>query len=79
INMTASYTYTDAEYTKDTNLKGNAPEQVPEHMASLWGYYTFNDGPLSGLTLGTGGRFIGSSYCDPANIFNVCSAAVIDA
>lgn len=36
INMTASYTYTDAEYTKDTNLKGNTPEQVPEHMASLW-------------------------------------------
>ncbi|WP_431768848.1 hypothetical protein, partial [Salmonella enterica] len=26
-------------------------------MASLWGDYTFNDGPLSGLTLGTGGRF----------------------
>ncbi|WP_431768877.1 hypothetical protein, partial [Salmonella enterica] len=25
-------------------------------MASLWGDYTFNDGPLSGLTLGTGGR-----------------------
>ncbi|WP_444851928.1 hypothetical protein, partial [Salmonella enterica] len=26
-------------------------------MASLWGDYTFFDGPLSGLTLGTGGRF----------------------
>ncbi|WP_431768641.1 hypothetical protein, partial [Salmonella enterica] len=25
-------------------------------MASLWGDYTFFDGPLSGLTLGTGGR-----------------------
>ncbi len=37
INLTASYTYTDAEYTKDTNLKGKTPEQVPEHMASLWG------------------------------------------
>ncbi|EAO9947671.1 ferrichrome porin FhuA [Salmonella enterica] len=79
INMTASYTYTDAEYTKDTNLKGNTPEQVPEHMASLWGDYTFNEGPLSGLTLGTGGRFIGSSYGDPANSFKVGSAAVMDA
>ena len=37
INLTASYTYTDAEYTKDTNLKGKTPEQVPKHMASLWG------------------------------------------
>ncbi|WP_034460879.1 ferrichrome porin FhuA [Buttiauxella noackiae] len=79
INMTASYTYTDAEYTKDTNLKGNTPAQVPEHMASLWGDYTFNDGVLSGLTLGTGGRFIGSSYGDPANTFKVGSAAVLDA
>lgn len=79
INVTASYTYTDAEYTKDTNLKGNTPEQVPEHMASLWGDYTFNEGALSGLTLGTGGRFIGKSYGDPANSFEVGSAAVMDA
>lgn len=79
INMTASYSYTDAEYTKDTTMKGNTPEQVPEHMASLWGDYTFNDGALSGLTLGTGGRLIGSSYGDPANTFKVGSAAVVDA
>lgn len=79
INMTASYTYTDAIYTKDTNLKGNTVVQVPKHMASLWGDYIFYDGPLSGLTLGTGGRFIGSSYGDPANTFKVGSAAVMDA
>ncbi|RSW78009.1 ferrichrome porin FhuA [Klebsiella aerogenes] len=79
INMTASYTYTDAIYTKDTNLKGKTVVQVPKHMASLWGDYTFYDGPLSGLTLGTGGRFIGSSYGDPANTFKVGSAAVMDA
>ena len=79
INVTASYTYTDAEYTKDTNLKGNNVEQVPQNMASLWGDYTFHDGILSGLTLGTGGRFIGSSYGDPANTFKVGSAAVMDA
>lgn len=79
INVTASYTYTDAQYTKDTTLQGNSPVQVPKHMASLWGDYTFNSGILSGLTLGTGGRFIGSSYGDPANTFKVGSAAVMDA
>lgn len=79
INMTASYTYTDAEYTKDSTLQGNTPEQVPTHMASLWGDYTFNTGPLSGLTLGTGGRLLGSSYGDPANTFKVGSAAIMDA
>lgn len=79
INMTASYTWTDAQYTRDTKLKGNAPAQVPKHMASLWGDYTFHSGALSGLTLGTGGRFIGSSFGDPANSFKVGSAAVMDA
>ncbi|EKK5244316.1 ferrichrome porin FhuA [Cronobacter sakazakii] len=79
INVTASYTYIDAEYTKDTKLKGNHVEQVPRNMGSLWGDYTFNNGPLSGLTIGTGGRFIGSSYGDPANTFKVGSAAVMDA
>ncbi|AIR65266.1 ferrichrome porin FhuA [Cedecea neteri] len=79
INVTASYTYTDAKYTKDSTLENKTPEQVPAHMASLWGDYTFNSGVLSGLTLGTGGRFLGSSYGDPANTFKVGSAAVMDA
>lgn len=61
VNVVGSYTYTDAEYTTDTTYKGNTPAQVPKHMASLWADYTFFDGPLSGLTLGTGGRYTGSS------------------
>ncbi|AUU84141.1 ferrichrome porin FhuA [Leclercia adecarboxylata] len=79
VNVVGSYTYTDVEYTTDTNYKGNTPAQVPEHMASLWGDYTFYDGALSGLTLGTGGRFSSSSYGDPANSFKVGSYAVMDA
>lgn len=79
INVVGSYTYTDAQYTTDTNYKGNTPAQVPKHMASLWGDYTFFDGPLSGLTVGTGGRFTGSSYGDPANSFKVGSYTVVDA
>ncbi len=79
VNVVGSYTYTDVEYTTDTTYKGNTPAQVPEHMASLWGDYTFYDGALSGLTLGTGGRFSSSSYGDPANSFKVGSYAVMDA
>lgn len=79
INVVGSYTYTDAEYTTDTTYKGNTPAQVPKHMASLWADYTFFDGPLSGLTLGTGGRYTGSSYGDPANSFKVGSYTVVDA
>ncbi|MDM9615771.1 ferrichrome porin FhuA [Kosakonia cowanii] len=79
LNVVGSYTYTQAEYTTDTTLKGNTPPQVPKHMASLWGDYTFYDGALSGLTLGTGARFTGSSFGDPANSFKVGSATVVDA
>jgi len=79
LNVVGSYTYTQAEYTTDTKLKGNTPPQVPKHMASLWGDYTFYDGTLSGLTLGTGARFTGSSFGDPANSFKVGSATVVDA
>ena len=61
INVTASYTYTDAEYTHDTALKGKTPVQVPKQMASLWGDYTFHETALSGVTVGAGVRYTGQS------------------
>lgn len=79
VNVVGSYTYTDAEYTTDTNYKGNTPAQVPKHMASLWGDYTLYDGALSGLTLGTGVRYTSSSYGDSANSFKVGSYTLVDA
>lgn len=71
VNLTASYTYTDAEYTEDTLLKGKTPVQVPKHMASLWSDYTFHETALSGVTIGAGVRYVGESqglYAEtPAN------------
>ena len=61
VNVTASYSYTDAKYTEDNYLRGKNPVQVPKHMASLWGDYTFHETALSGLTLGTGLRYVGES------------------
>ncbi|RAU31498.1 ferrichrome porin FhuA [Pantoea sp. RIT413] len=61
VNVTAAYSYTDAEYTHDTTLKGRTPVQVPKHMASLWTDYTFHETALSGLTLGAGVRYTGES------------------
>jgi iron complex outermembrane receptor protein len=40
-------------------------------MASLWGDYTFHETALSGLTLGAGVRYTGSTYGDEANTFKV--------
>ncbi|MDE1189555.1 MAG: ferrichrome porin FhuA [Pantoea sp.] len=85
INLTAGYSYTDAEYTEDTTLKGKTPAQVPKQTASVWGDYTFHETALSGLTLGAGVRYTGASkglYStgDNANQnFDVKGYTVVDA
>ncbi len=61
INLTAAYSYTDAEYTHDTVFEGKRPAEVPRNMASLWADYTFHETALSGLTIGAGARYIGST------------------
>jgi iron complex outermembrane receptor protein len=79
LNLLGSYTYTDAEYSKDTTLQGNTPAAIPKHMASLWADYTFHETSISGLTLGSGVRYVGSSYGDEANTFKVKDYTVVDA
>jgi len=85
VNVIASYTYTDAEYTHDTQLKGRTPVQVPKHMASLWADYTFHETALSGLTVGSGVRYVGESkglYStgpDTNQNFNVAAYTTVDA
>lgn len=85
INLTAAYSYTDAEYTDDTLYKGKRPVEVPRNMASLWADYTFHETALSGLTLGAGARYVGdtsSFYTTGDNVngtFNVGSYTLVDA
>lgn len=79
INLLGSYTYTDAEYSKDTKLQGNTPAAIPKHMAAVWVDYTFHETALSGLTLGSGVRYVGSTYGDEANSFKVRDYSVVDA
>lgn len=85
INLTAAYSYTDAEYTHDNELQGKTPVQVPKQTASLWSDYTFHETALSGLTLGAGVRYVGASkglYSSGDNVnqnFDVKGYAVVDA
>ncbi len=77
----ASYTYTDAKVTKDTfqtGVKGNQMVAVPKHQGSLWVDYTFQDGPLSGLGLGSGVRYVGETF-DASNTNRVDAYALVDA
>ncbi|HMR33384.1 MAG TPA: TonB-dependent siderophore receptor [Geminicoccaceae bacterium] len=63
LKIHAAYTYTNAEVTQSgTGNQGDTPALSPKHMASLWLDYTFLDGPLAGLGLGGGVRYVGSTY-----------------
>ncbi|CAH0326960.1 Ferrichrome-iron receptor [Rahnella aquatilis] len=83
--MTASYTYTDAKYTHDLAYEGKRPAEVPANMASLWADYTFHETALSGLTVGSGVRYFGSTSSfyttgDKTNeAFNVAGYTLVDA
>lgn len=85
LTLNASYTYTDAEVTEDnvnpitgTTTEGNRMPSVPRHMASAWVDYTVLDGPLRGLGLGAGVRYIGTTY-DASNNDKVDPYTLIDA
>lgn len=78
-DFTGSYTYTNAEITKDAlGYAGNRPMLVPEHQASAWLNYTFDDGVLEGASIGGGIRYVGDVYGNNANTFSVPSRTLFD-
>ncbi len=73
LNVLASYTWMDVEYSKDyvgtvgVNNRGNTPNAVARNMAALWADYTLDGGPLAGLQIGAGARYFGKSWADAEN------------
>ncbi|MDH6265949.1 iron complex outermembrane receptor protein [Rhizobium sp. SG_E_25_P2] len=67
LSLLAGYSYTDARVTKDNDNAsgvskvGSRLSSVPYHQANLWLNYTFGESVLTGLTLGGGVRYVGSS------------------
>lgn len=71
LNLTASYTYTDARVTKDAPgslIEGHQMTGVPRNQASAWAKYRFLEGPLRGVSVGGGVRYFDSTfaYTQPA-------------
>ena len=81
LDLIVAYAYTDAEVTESTTagVTGKAVPQVPKHSASAWADYRFTDGPLRGLGLGAGIRYIGETPGDETNSFDVSSFTLFDA
>lgn len=80
LDFVASYTYLDAEITKnnDGNV-GNTPATIPTHWASVWGDYTIQDGRFKGWGAGAGFRYVGDTFGDDENTFKVPSFFLVDA
>ena len=63
LDLRGSYTYLQNTVTKDDSGQvGAHPYGVPRDTASIFGTYTFQDGPAAGFGLGAGLRYIGRSY-----------------
>ncbi|MFD2183335.1 TonB-dependent siderophore receptor [Rhodoplanes azumiensis] len=80
IDVLGAFTWQDMEVTQanDTSL-GKRPVQVPEYFGSVWGMYTFRDGPAAGLGLGAGVRHVSSTFGDVANTIEVPAFTLVDA
>lgn len=80
-SLIAAYSYTDQEVTESAqaNILGKTPARIPINQASIWGKYQFDGGPLAGLGLGLGLRYIGDSWGDATNTFKVPDTLLLDA
>ena len=66
-SLVANATYVDPKIVSDArgdSVEGNQPNQVAKELYSAWTKYQFLNGPLKGVSVGAGGRYVGSTYGD---------------
>lgn len=81
LDVTAGLTFLDVEITEsavEAEL-GRRPTQIPATTGSLWANYALPDGPLAGLGVGAGLRYLGETYGDAANTIAAPAATLADA
>ena len=79
-SLIGSYAFTDAEVTKDPELKGKRLQNVARHSGSLSAVYDY--GRLFGgdrLRLGAGARYVGERAGNASNDFDLPAYTVADA
>ncbi|MQA29238.1 MAG: TonB-dependent receptor [Luteitalea sp.] len=75
----AAYGFTDAEFldyeqSLGTNLRGDTPVFAPRHTFNFWTAYDWN----SGLGVNVGARYLGRTFADNANQFEVDGYGVLN-
>jgi iron complex outermembrane recepter protein len=80
LEITAGYTHLDPRVTASVaGYAGKYMMNTAQDQAAVWGKYTWYDGPLAGLGLGAGVRYVGETYGDNFNTFVIPSYALLDA
>lgn len=66
-SLVANATYVDPEISEDARgdaVEGNQPNQIAKELYSAWTKYQFLSGPVKGLSVGAGGRYVGNTFGD---------------
>ena len=80
LEITGGYTHLDPRVTESiAGYAGKYMMNTAQDQAAIWGKYTWYDGPLAGLGIGAGVRYVGETYSDNFNTFIIPSYALIDA
>ena len=79
LRLQAAYTYTDIRYKKSSpEEQGKRAVYAPRNMASSWLSYDVKSGPLDGLTIGSGVRYVNGITSDRENTHTLPSYTLID-
>ncbi len=81
VSVIAAYTYLHARVSRsnDDNV-GNAPKGIPRNTASVWTQYKQRGGPLTGLSVGLGVRYVDKRpSADAPGFYWVPSFTMLDA
>lgn len=77
--LQAAYTYTDIRYKKSSpEEQGKRAVYAPRNQASTWSSYDVKNGPLAGLTLGSGVRYVNGITSDRQNTHTLPSYTLVD-
>lgn len=77
--LQAAYTYTDIRYKKSSpEEQGKRAVYAPRNQGSAWLSYDVKSGPLDGLTLGSGVRYVNGITSDRLNTHTLPSYTLVD-
>ena len=80
LSVIGALTRFDSDVTRNNDgYQGNRMIRVPDWMGALWLDYSFWDGPLDGLSVAAGARYVDDTYGDLGNYLHIPDYTLYDA